>query len=102
MSTDDSFRSNSLISERIRRFSDSPFVLSQTTTKFGVLDEARINPHEPCGSETRTPFTLIRSSIRAPAKRRPELRHSSSSAETLSTTPYFSVSGQGGESVGVE
>lgn len=66
-----------------------------------MFDEARISPKPPFSSITRAPFTVMMSVIARPARRPPSAFISASRAARRSTTPYFSVSGQKGERVGV-
>ena len=53
-------------SSKIARSSASDVGLSQTTTRFGVLDEARTRPQPPFSSITRAPLTVTISVMRCP------------------------------------
>ena len=55
-------------SAKIARISASLAGLSQTTTRFGVLDEARTSPQAPFSSITRAPFTVTMPVIARPAE----------------------------------
>lgn len=55
------------MSEKIDHISFSLSELSQTTTKLGVLLDARTKPHAPLLRIIRAPFTVIISVISSPA-----------------------------------
>src|SRR5471032_931532 len=74
--------------------------LSTTTTRDGLLDEARTRPQVPSSSVTRTPLTVTSLTIFWPLIVSPRAFRPSYSFTIASTTAYFRSSGQNGAMVG--
>ena len=89
------------MSSKTARISASDSGLSHTTTRFGVLDDARTNPHAPLSKITRAPLAVTTFLIGRPPSFSPALNLATSLATRRSSVPYFSRSEQYGDIVDV-